>query len=759
MTLKTNRLSVERYAVVILACAALVYHAPLLLQGQTYYCRDIMHQHIPSFVFARQSLSEGRFPLWNPYQFSGMPFLADPGSQLLYPPAWLLILLDPRRMLMTYIILHYMLAGIFMYLLLRDLGVAWLSAVAGSIAFMFSGFPLLNTSDLPPFCAYSWIPLVLLLTGRAVRYPTVKSGVLLGLSSAVQLLSGNAQLWLVTSYLAIFFAVVQWMSYHKALGIDRLVRLILGVSMGLSVAAAQVLPSWELVHQSIRRGGLPYELASLYSLAPVRLYSILFPFLWGPVGWPEVMKVGDGRLGYAGVGTVVLAVIALALASNKTQRSNRFFALASIGFLLLALGQYSFLFPLTYRLMPGFSLFRAPVRYLSLFAFCLCVLAAFSLDSIARTGLSKIRLWLFVGGCSFLVGAIGFSGVILGDRLNWHAFVSTLLLIGFWWALIVSRHYQLLSPLSFSLLAILLTSADLFVFGFKARLPVAPMEILNFEPLQPIVRYLKSDKGYFRVYWPNGLEVEDQGIAYEIRAPVTSMYGISNVEGYFQLKMQDYELLWHTLPFTRVLEILNVKYILTTESSGFAGMGRLVFLANGIQVRQLSAYLPRVFVVDQWVHAANTNETLKIIANPSFNPIKEVILEEIPFPPSNAPSSDEPLKASVQILSYRPEEIHLLVSLSREGILVLLEPFYPGWRAEVDGQDARLLRADLIFRAVALPSGHHHVRVFFRPTSVYVGGAVSICGLISSLVVMLASSGDSRTISSTLWMGWFHEVR
>lgn len=724
-------------AVVILAGAALVYHAPLLLRSQTYYSRDIMHQHIPLLVFARQSLIEGKFPLWNPYQFGGMPFLADSTSQLLYPLAWVLIFLGPQQMLMIYIIFHYIISGVFMYLLLHHLGIAWMPSMTGSIAFMFSGFLLLNTSDLLPFCTYPWIPLVVLMTDRAVRCPTLRHGLFLGLSSALELLSGSAQLWLGTSYLAASFAVVRWRTYQKVLKLGQLSRLVLGVLIGLSVTAVQVLPSWELVQQSVRRGGLSYDVASLYSLAPVRLLSILLPRLWGPVDWPDVMKVGDGRLGYVGVGTVLLAIFAIVVASNKSQA--RFFALAAIGFLLLALGQYSFLYPIAYQLMPGFRLFRAPIRYLSLFSFCLCVLAAFSLDSIAQRTLSKVSLRLFVGGYSLLALTIGF-GWMISDLPNWHIVTPTLLLIGLWGVLIAARRKQLLSPISFSWLALLLTAADLFTFGFQAHLPVAPAEILNFEPLQPIARYLQNDKDYFRVYWPNGLEVEDRGITYEIRAPITAMFGISNVEGYSQLKPQDYDLLWHGLPFTRALELLNVKYIVTTESSRFSEVGRLVFSANSITVRQLPTYLPRAFVVSQWVHSTNISETLEMLANPSFDLINRAVLaEDIPLLSPTMLPNNESTDTSVRILSYQPEDIYLDVSLSESGVLILNEPFYPGWQAEVDGQNVRLLRANLILRAVALPPGHHYVRVFFCPISVKVGGAIGICGLTSSLVVICVS--------------------
>ena len=299
-------------AIVILLTLALAYHAPVLLAGETYYGDDILYEHFPNAVFARQRLAEGHLPLWNPYQLSGFPFLADSVTQTLYPPLWLLLLVGPKHV-MGYIILHYFVAGCTMYACCRQFGIAslWASLTA-SVAFMFSGFALLQLNNIIILCAYAWIPLAMLLADRAAQQSTVRSGVLLGLGLALQLLSGGLQLFAGTLYFAVAYVLFgilrqsrKELRWRQLLG--EVVRVGAGGAVGLSVTAIQMVPSWELAQQSVRAGGVAYETASTYSLLPKRLLSLFAPRIWPLATWPEVMEVGNGQLGYVGIATLLLA--------------------------------------------------------------------------------------------------------------------------------------------------------------------------------------------------------------------------------------------------------------------------------------------------------------------------------------------------------------------------------------------------------------------------------------------------------------------
>jgi hypothetical protein len=85
--------------------------------------------------------------------------------------------------------------------------------------------------------------------------------------------------------------------------------------------------------------------------------------------------------------------------------------------------------------------------------------------------------------------------------------------------------------------------------------------------------------------------------------------------------------------------------------------------------------------------------------------------------------------ARVEMVRYGDEEVVLRVEADRTTYLVLSDPYFPGWVARLDGQQVPILRANYLFRAVAVPPGVHNVRFAFEPLSIAFGAAVSLVAL------------------------------
>jgi uncharacterized membrane protein YfhO len=60
----------------------------------------------------------------------------------------------------------------------------------------------------------------------------------------------------------------------------------------------------------------------------------------------------------------------------------------------------------------------------------------------------------------------------------------------------------------------------------------------------------------------------------------------------------------------------------------------------------------------------------------------------------------------------------------------------------VDGAPTSIYRVNGCFRGVLVPGGEHKVRFFYRPTAVYLAGAVSLSAL--AIILLLLFYGDKQ---------------
>jgi hypothetical protein len=143
---------------------------------------------------------------------------------------------------------------------------------------------------------------------------------------------------------------------------------------------------------------------------------------------------------------------------------------------------------------------------------------------------------------------------------------------------------------------------------------------------------------------------------------------------------------------------------------------------------------PRAFIVHRAVAAAADEEALALMQSESFDPATQVVLARPTAGLSAQPSERE----SARIVHYAPERVEVTVKASAPGYLVLTDAWYPGWQATVDGDPVEVHRADLLFRAVAIEEGDHRVVFSFHPTSLRIGLALSLSGLVALLVAAFA---------------------
>jgi len=345
----------------------------------------------PYWTAAAEALGSGRLPLWNPDLFMGAPFLANSQAGVLYPLNWpLWLVFDTPGAASLSIVLHLWLASGFAYgfarsgLRLRP-PAAWLAAVL----FALGGYMTAQVEHINQLQGLAWLPAAFWLltprgkhkrTGVRIR-PLLLSAVL-----AMQLLAGHTQAVFITIvgaavYSAWLSAPDLWSRFIRRPGLsDRrcavahlpIISLFLAGLAALLLSAAQVLPTLELSRHSVRGGGLPINEAVSFSLHPLLVGRALLP--------------GYGETIYSEyVAFLPLSALLLVLIGVWYGRHNRpVVALALVGALGLffSLGAANPIYLLLVRALPGFGIFRAPARWLALYAFGAASLAGVGLDTL-----------------------------------------------------------------------------------------------------------------------------------------------------------------------------------------------------------------------------------------------------------------------------------------------------------------------------------------------------------------------------------------
>ncbi|HEY7898773.1 MAG TPA: hypothetical protein VIC03_10215, partial [Gemmatimonadaceae bacterium] len=331
-------------------------------------------QYIAGYAFrefaAATLKTTGSFPLWNPYQFGGMPFIAAMHGDIFYP-TFLLRLVLPTDVAMTWgFMIHVFLAGAFAYLFLRRARFGFAGALVGGLAYMMSGHIATYVSpghDGKLFVA-ALLPLLLWAVLAWIRDGRLWA---LGAIAAVvglDILSPHPQLLeyslLTAGAYAIVLAVglVRDGTGDKKLALTRLGGALAAVAVGLAIGAVQFLPVREYVGWSPRASGIgTYDRATSYAKNPQEIFNYYLPeftgildHYWGPNG---IHFQGD----YAGV--VVLLLAALGIGGMRRDRRSRelwFWGIAVVVALLWALGAATPFYNIPFYLVPGTKYFRAP---------------------------------------------------------------------------------------------------------------------------------------------------------------------------------------------------------------------------------------------------------------------------------------------------------------------------------------------------------------------------------------------------------------
>jgi len=724
-----------------------------LLQG-TFFVQDMMIQNYPFRDFFSRALKEGSLPLWAPQINCGFPLFAEGQAGVLYPFNFLAALLLPTYAALNYnIVLHFWLAGAGVYGFLRTLECRPVAALVGGLSYCCSGYLVVRAMSPNYLDACAWLPVCLLLVELGFRRGAWRLGLAAGVVVGMQWLAGHPQAALYSMGASSLYALYRgWRQ-----GWGPVLWFAAGVpTLGLGLAAVQILPTAELVQVSSRGQGLGLEQFLSMSLPPERLLTLLLPNLFGNDASGSYWGQRDGFFiqlcPYMGVLPLFLSLVALR--RRRDQYTCFFCGLACLA-LVLALGRYTEVFALLYEI-PGLKFFRIPSRFLLWLALAVAILAGLGLDHLLRSPrrvgagswwaagflaalalaaawTNKEVLWGEMGALSHqggerLVGLLLYQGELRFDLAR------CLVLLGLGAALASSQGRG-----GWRLRAVPWVAAggvylDLFSFGASFNGVLDPQVYLR-EPetashirqdaqpqagMDPRLLSLISEENS-AYNWHGGWAVDQrsyQKYPQTLRMYTASLYGLAGVlPGWSPLHLSRH---WEFMRcYPGVMDLAGVQYVLSSRP--LSGRNLEALTEGEVKVYRNHTPLPRAYLVAGYRVVGDTRQRLEMLTNPGFDPRREVLLEvdpQLPHPPAELP-------AQVQVQHYAPEEVRLRVEGGQGGLLVLSDTFYPGWHALVEGRERPILQANHVFRAVTLSPGEREVVFRYEPSSFRRGAWIS----------------------------------
>jgi hypothetical protein len=747
----------------------------------------------PFREFAAASLRSGHgIPLWNPYLFGGMPYVAAMHGDIFYP-TFLLRMILPTDVAMTWsFMIHIFLAGFFTYLLVRAWGLGFLPSVIGGIAFLMCG----------PIAAYvspghdgklyvsALFPLVLFLLIRGIRDGRNWAWGALALTIGLAVLSPHPQLLqytlLASGAFALYLAFAELdlpdgtrLRLDRRLGVRRLLFALGAVVLGIVIGAVQFLPVREYVPFSPRAGGRDYDYATSFSLPIEEMINFYLPEFSGILDRYWGRNVLHLHSEYLGAASLFLAGLGL----TSDRRGFRWFWIGVFVIALLwALGGNTPFYHLIYALVPGSKFFRAPSTMLFMIAFAASVLAALGAERLLARGVSmKYAIWWLAGAgvVALLASAGGLTNVAkviasswAGDQADdaissnnaavvigaWRSF----LVIGLATLLVWIRGRGNLGPREVGwalagLLALDFFSVEkqYFLFSPRASTLYAGDAALDYvrrqtEPARMLTQPLAPTGRDVMLLWDGPM-----------------VNGVRVVTGYHGNEIGRFQHLCGGTPDThcdpRVLldpafwRHENVRYLYTNADTSvlrqaaiqlnlpsLAGLTKVLgpvanAAGNQVYLYRLPGDNPAAWLAPVFVKAPE-DQIFAAVLNPQFDPTRVAVLDtnsRIPAQQITAPPP--PLTIPVHATHYAPGEIDLQMDSSPPAgsALIVSENYFPGWTAMVDGRAALLDRVEYNLIGVQLPAGAKRVSLRFDDPAYERGKVISVFAIVVSFALIV----------------------
>lgn len=733
---------------------------------------DPVFEDEPARLFRHDELHAGRIPMWNPYQYAGVPC-----ESFLSPFATFAALVRSPRILPCLSLLLALVSGLGTYVFARRVlqVTRWPATIAAWCYPLTGFFVLWQSSSLPH--PVVWLPWFL-YTVHVALSRSMRWGLLgVAFTTMLTLISGHLDMAGLVLVAGGLFAIWDFLFlFHgrtrTRAAIRRFAIVIVGWILGFMLASPELLPALDYAKTGSRLNKRaagqeerpPIGLASLPQLILPDVYGTLERDSFAMLPRKEPNLVETPAAGF--VGLIVALVLAPLAWGDRRHRS-----------LVIFLGAIALLGMAWCLNIPGVvSIMRLPPfnmlsynRFVFATSFALLALATIGLDKILNGNfrwhkfyylpvavLIALGVWCLIRACALpdILQTVLPQLVADGQSIQWvqdmegvrrvqHWFtkmylssaVICLMALSLWAYIKLARKI----PRTFALLVGLLALGELLFLDYGRAAQSAPaLYYPNIPMLDKIahaapgrvVGYkclpanLLQTQGLFEVRGYDGVDPARLIDLLDLGAAPDNVKMNYAAAQYFVPKIAD-GALPQTIRLSPILDMLGVRYVIIPDRED-----------TQYYVFENDRALPRVFVPQTVELEAEASGRLAKLGSTSFDP-RQVAYVETPVP--DLP----PGRGEAEIIEATSQRLTIKAKMEHDGLVVLADQWNSGWRAYIDDKVRPIVRVDHALRGVIAPAGESTIVFRYQPQSLRIGAGAALFALLILMANLFVRRGQA----------------
>lgn len=648
------------FPLLIVIGLVILLFAPALFSGKTLFLEDISYLEYPLQFLNYTMGKTGNLFFWNPHIFSGYPL-----TGYFYPLGVIFYLIPTGGAIVYFVLIHLILGAVFSYVYLKTLNTGNTAAAIGALIFALSGFLLSETRHFSILSASIYLPLILFCFDKKKEKPIFLTLGIIAFS--FQILASAPQINYITA-IVLFLRTIWELFTEKNINFKKLIESLYPFSiilvLGAGLSAFFIFPFYKICQFSPRFFHEGLSFVNTFPLKLQGMFSFFLPLFFSPID-------------ECGVSNYYITIFAIPflIASFFAKNKNRhFFIFLFIFSFLAALGDKGGINTLMALLLPFYTGFRAPVRFLLVTTFSIAVLSAFVMIFFENK-----KNWII----TLIFMVICLELFLIGRKIL--PFTS-------------EDFYK--KPAIFTAIEKMEKESNLPVRCLTTpEVPFYYVNWTNTSNLSNITGYFPSILFYYLEYlWFN-----DRG-----KLPTSQDFE----------KMSFYSnCLEVTRLCTNMIQLLNLKYVITKNGK------------KALCLLKLENPGKRWFLTGDYEIIPDKEKLFTRLNSSEFDPFEKIIFQEDP-----RVAKVKNMKGEATLIQYIPDKIEFKINCDKPAFFFLSEIYFPGWKVKIDRKDSKIYRADYIFRAIHLDKGEHNVIFNYCPPYLREGILVSLLSIFILLV-------------------------